>query len=52
MQNNIKKFDFLFIDEAGQVPIANLIGMSRIAKDISNGRSNATGPTHSRKSSK
>ena len=34
IQNNIKKFDFLFIDEAGQVPIANLIGMSRIAKNI------------------
>ena len=34
IQNNIKKFDFLFIDEAGQVPIANLIGMSRIANNI------------------
>ena len=27
-------FDYLFIDEAGQVSIANLVGMSRIAKNI------------------
>ena len=30
----IKKFDYLFIDEAGQVSVANLVGMSRIAKNI------------------
>ncbi len=29
-----KKFDYLFIDEAGQVPIANLIGMSRVANNL------------------
>ena len=29
-----KKLDYLFIDEAGQVPVANLVGMSRCAKNI------------------
>ena len=28
------KLDYLFIDEAGQVPVANLVGMSRCAKNI------------------
>ena len=30
----VEKFDYLFIDEAGQVSIANLIGMSRVANNI------------------
>lgn len=30
----IDAFDYLFIDEAGQVSVANLIGMSRSAKNI------------------
>ena len=29
-----KKFDYLFVDEAGQVSIANLVGMSRITNNI------------------
>ena len=29
-----KKLDYLFVDEAGQVPVANLVGMSRCAKNI------------------
>jgi superfamily I DNA and/or RNA helicase len=33
-QEGIKKFDYLFIDEAGQVSVANLVGMSRIAENI------------------
>ena len=33
-EEGIKKFDYLFIDEAGQVSVANLVGMSRIAKNI------------------
>ena len=33
-KEGIKKFDYLFIDEAGQVSVANLVGMSRIAKNI------------------
>ena len=33
-EEGVEKFDYLFIDEAGQVSIANLIGMSRIAKNI------------------
>ena len=33
-EEGIKTFDYLFIDEAGQVSIANLVGMSRIAKNI------------------
>jgi len=33
-EQGLEKFDYLFIDEAGQVSIANLIGMSRIAKNI------------------
>jgi len=28
------KFDYLFIDEAGQVPVANLIAMSRSARNL------------------
>ena len=31
---NTHKLDYLFIDEAGQVPVANLVGMSRCAKNI------------------
>ena len=33
-EEGIEKFDYLFIDEAGQVSVANLVGMSRIAKNI------------------
>ena len=33
-EQGITIFDYLFIDEAGQVSIANLVGMSRIAKNI------------------
>ena len=33
-EEGIKKLDYLFIDEAGQVSVANLVGMSRIAKNI------------------
>ena len=33
-EQGIKKFDYLFVDEAGQVSIANLVGMSRIANNI------------------
>ena len=33
-EEGIEKFDYLFIDEAGQVSIANLVGMSRVAKNI------------------
>ena len=33
-EEGVEKFDYLFIDEAGQVSIANLIGMSRVAKNI------------------
>ena len=33
-EEGVKKFDYLFIDEAGQVSIANLIGMSRVAQNI------------------
>ncbi|MDA1323455.1 MAG: TM0106 family RecB-like putative nuclease [Proteobacteria bacterium] len=29
-----EKFDYLFVDEAGQVSLANLVGMSRSAKNI------------------
>ena len=29
-----EKLDYLFVDEAGQVSIANLVGMSRSAKNI------------------
>ena len=28
------KLDYLFVDEAGQVSVANLIGMSRSAKNL------------------
>lgn len=33
-EEGTKKFDYLFVDEAGQVSIANLVGMSRVAKNI------------------
>jgi predicted RecB family nuclease len=33
-EQGVETFDYLFIDEAGQVSIANLVGMSRIAKNI------------------
>jgi len=33
-EQGIEKLDHLFIDEAGQVSVANLIGMSRCAKNI------------------
>ena len=33
-EQGVKLFDYLFIDEAGQVSVANLVGMSRIAKNI------------------
>ena len=33
-EQGVKIFDYLFIDEAGQVSMANLVGMSRIAKNI------------------
>lgn len=33
-EQGIGGFDYLFIDEAGQVSVANLIGMSRVAKNI------------------
>ena len=33
-EEGVRKFDYLFIDEAGQVSIANLIGMSRVAQNI------------------
>ena len=33
-KEGVRKFDYLFIDEAGQVSIANLIGMSRVAQNI------------------
>ena len=34
MEENKKKLDYLFIDEAGQVEVANLVGMSRCARNI------------------
>ena len=33
-EQHVQKFDWLFIDEAGQVPLANLLAMGRIAKNI------------------
>jgi predicted RecB family nuclease len=33
-EEGVDTFDYLFIDEAGQVSIANLVGMSRIANNI------------------
>ena len=33
-QEETEKLDYLFIDEAGQVPTANLIGMSRSSRNI------------------
>ena len=33
-EEGTEKFDYLFIDEAGQVPLANLVGMSGIARNI------------------
>ena len=33
-ENDFLPFDYLFIDEAGQVPIANMIGMSRSCRNI------------------
>ena len=33
-KQDTKIFDYLFIDEAGQVSVAHLVGMSRIAKNI------------------
>ncbi len=33
-EQGVEIFDYLFIDEAGQVSIANLVGMSRIANNI------------------
>lgn len=33
-EQNIQKFDWLFVDEAGQVSLANLLAMGRIAKNI------------------
>lgn len=29
-----ERFDYLFVDEAGQVPLANLVGMARSAKNL------------------
>lgn len=31
---NIQKFDWLFVDEAGQVSLANLLAMGRVARNI------------------
>lgn len=31
---NVQKFDWLFVDEAGQVSLANLLAMGRIARNI------------------
>lgn len=31
---NVQKFDWLFVDEAGQVSLANLIAMGRVARNI------------------
>ena len=33
-ENETEPLDYLFIDEAGQVPVANLVGMSRATKNI------------------
>ncbi len=33
-QGHEGEFDYLFVDEAGQVPLANLIGMTRCAKNV------------------
>ena len=33
-EDAVDAFDFLFIDEAGQVPVSNLIGMSRSTQNI------------------
>ncbi len=33
-EEGVEKFDYLFIDEAGQVSLANLVGMSGIARNI------------------
>ena len=33
-EEGVEKFDYLFIDEAGQVSLANLVGMSGIAQNI------------------
>jgi predicted RecB family nuclease len=33
-ENDFKPFDYLFVDEAGQVSVANLVGMSRSAKNL------------------
>jgi uncharacterized protein len=33
-EQNVQKFDWLFVDEAGQVSLANLLAMGRIAKNI------------------
>ncbi|MAW34393.1 MAG: helicase, partial [Proteobacteria bacterium] len=33
-EHGTEKFDYLFIDEAGQVSIANLVGMSRVANNL------------------
>ena len=34
LENETEPLDYLFIDEAGQVPVANLVGMSRATKNI------------------
>jgi uncharacterized protein len=33
-EQNVQKFDWLFVDEAGQVSLANLLAMGRIARNI------------------
>jgi len=33
-EEGVKKFDYLFVDEAGQVSVANLVGMSRVSENI------------------
>ena len=33
-EHGTEKFDYLFIDEAGQVSVANLVGMERVANNL------------------